>query len=99
MDGPAPELTPIHLERHLRAHTPAEYQDTLTDYFERILMHDLSVTEARVYEFRKASCLSETWSGLVETRIESTQSRLTYGRHTSRYASCRARDIRVKLPP
>jgi hypothetical protein len=44
--GPYP--TTLDLLAELRAETPPEYQDTLTDYFERILMHDLSVTHAAV---------------------------------------------------
>lgn len=44
--GPYP--TTLDLLEELRAQTPPEYQDTLTDYFERILMHDLSVTDAAV---------------------------------------------------
>jgi ABC-2 type transport system permease protein len=44
--GPYP--TTLDLLKELRAQTPPEYQDTLTDYFERILMHDLSVTDAAV---------------------------------------------------
>ncbi len=44
--GPYP--TTLDLLAELRAQTPPEYQDTLHDYFERILMHDLSVTDAAV---------------------------------------------------
>ena len=40
--------TTLDFLRHLRAQTPAEYQATITDGFQRILMHDLSVTEAGV---------------------------------------------------
>ncbi len=42
-----PYATTLDLMRHLRAETPAQYQVTLTDYFERILMHDLSVEDVR----------------------------------------------------
>jgi hypothetical protein len=44
--GPYP--TSLDLLAIIRAHTPEQYQQTLTDYFERILLHDLSVSEARV---------------------------------------------------
>ncbi len=40
--------TSLDLLAHLRAQTPAEYQDTISDGFQRILMHDLSVTEVEV---------------------------------------------------
>lgn len=40
--------TSLDLLERIRAHTPAEYQQTLTDYFERILIHDLSVSDAKV---------------------------------------------------
>lgn len=44
--GPYP--TSLDLLKHIRAHTPEQYQQTLTDYFERILIHDLSVSDASV---------------------------------------------------
>jgi ABC-2 type transport system permease protein len=44
--GPYP--TTLDLLAELRAQTPPEYQDTLTDYFERIFMHDIAVTDTRV---------------------------------------------------
>ncbi len=44
--GPYP--TTLDLLEELRAETPAEYQGTLTDYFQRILMHDISVTDSKV---------------------------------------------------
>lgn len=44
--GPYP--TSLDLLEHIRAHTPEQYQQTLTDYFERILIHDLSVSDASV---------------------------------------------------
>src|SRR5690606_25411966 len=40
--------TTLDLLEELRAETPPEYQDTLTDYFQRILMHDISVTDSKV---------------------------------------------------
>lgn len=44
--GPYP--TSLDLLENIRAHTPEQYQQTVTDYFQRILMHDLSVSDARV---------------------------------------------------
>lgn len=40
--------TSLDLLELIRAHTPQQYQQTLTDYFQRILIHDLSVSDARV---------------------------------------------------
>jgi hypothetical protein len=44
--GPYP--TSLDLLEQIRAHTPEQYQQTLTDYFQRILIHELSVSDARV---------------------------------------------------
>ena len=44
----APYATVLDFMKHLRANTPAEYQDTITDYFERILVHDIAVLDAEV---------------------------------------------------
>ena len=42
--------TSLDLFGHILEHTPVEYHATISDYFERILMHDLRVTSAQVEE-------------------------------------------------